>query len=248
MTTTTKTSARIPWLRYSDDVDRQIAAGLAREAARGERTIDGAPTYRDSARDDRYTVGYGGERHYETKPVTTVKMATEPAKKYLRDLIVKVGRLPGYIELDLDAEVEAMTARECSAAIDRCLAALKAATSAQVEIPAVPARARLNFDEILDGNYALRCEGDMIKFYRITTSKKGFKNVQVRASDELHEVQWKAGIAIMHKIVAAGLVESRMLFVTELGRCCKCGRSLTDEASRANAQVNGGYGPDCVGK
>ncbi len=85
----------------------------------------------------------------------------------------------------------------------------------------------------------------MVKFYRVSTSKTGFKNVQVRASDELHMLLAKAGIAVLHRIVEAGLPESQMLFVTELERCCKCGRSLTDEQSRVNARVNGGYGPDC---
>jgi hypothetical protein len=43
-------------------------------------------------------------------------------------------------------------------------------------------------------------------------------------------------------ITAAGVEASRMLFANELGRCWKCGRELTDEASRA-----AGIGPTCAG-
>jgi hypothetical protein len=143
--------------------------------------------------------------------------------------------------------------RHDSVALVRACYALgtaKAAAPAPVEVstpPATPARTRLNFKAIPDGNYAVR-EGGVVKFYRVSTGKSGFKNVQVRASDELHMLLGKAGIAVLHRIVEAGLAKSQMLFVTELERCCKCGRSLTDENSRTNARVNGGYGPDCVGK
>jgi len=251
MTTTTKTSTgpkALPWSRYSEDVDRQIAAGVAREAARGFRTttVNGTPSYRDAGSSECYTVGYGGERHYQTRPATPVKMATDPQKSYLRDLVVKVGRLPGHVALDLDTEIDAMTSRQASAAIDRCLATIKAApvVSAPAQTPpATPARARLNFAEILDGNYAIDEGDDLIKFYRVSTSKSGFKNVQVRASDALYMQYGKAGIAILHRIVTAGLAESQMLFSTKMDACWMCGRSLTDKESRAR-----GMGPDCASK
>src|SRR5690606_17910688 len=119
-------------------------------------------------------------------------------------------------------------------------------TSAEpTSAPAAPTRARLDFSSILDGNYAVREDG-VVKFYRVSTKGK-WKNVQVRASDQLYPIRGKAGIAILHQIDRAGLAESRLVLVTGLGRCCKCGRSLTDEESRANARVNGGYGPDCAG-
>lgn len=109
-----------------------------------------------------------------------------------------------------------------------------------VETPVEPAPApkRLDFSAIPDGNYAVRTD-DVVKFYRVST-KGNFKNVQVRASDALHKVFGKAGIAILHQIVNVGLEESRMLFASELGRCWMCGKTLTDETSREL-----GIGPKC---
>ncbi len=108
--------------------------------------------------------------------------------------------------------------------------------NAPTPVPAAPVR--LDFSAIPDGNYAVRQDG-VVKFYRVST-KGRFKNVQVRASDALHMQYGKAGIAILHRIVAAGLEASQMLFATELGCCWMCGKTLTDEESRAQ-----GVGPIC---
>lgn len=110
-----------------------------------------------------------------------------------------------------------------------------------VPAPVAPVRARLDFSAIPDGNYAIR-ENGVVKFYRVSTNGQ-WKNVQVRASDQLYPIRGKAGIAILHQIVRAGLEASQMLFAQELGRCWRCGKSLTDEDSRAR-----GMGPDCAGK
>lgn len=110
---------------------------------------------------------------------------------------------------------------------------------------AAPTSARFDFKSVSDGNYAVR-EDDVVKFYRVSTGKTGFKRVQVRASDQLWPVSAKGGAVVLRKIAEAGLAASRLLFVTELERCCKCYKSLTDEESRRNARTNGGYGPDCA--
>lgn len=120
-------------------------------------------------------------------------------------------------------------------------------TKTPAPVAAAPAKVqeRLDFDAIKAGNYAVPDHNGVIKFYRVY-KKGGYTNVQVRASDALYPQKGKAGIAILWRIWLYGLEKSQMLFVTELGRCCRCGRSLTDEESRANALVNGGLGPDCV--
>jgi hypothetical protein len=46
---------------------------------------------------------------------------------------------------------------------------------------------------------------------------------------------------ILDAIHGYGIDKARTLFGTELGQCWKCGRTLTDEASRA-----AGIGPDCA--
>jgi len=134
--------------------------------------------------------------------------------------------------------------RHTSVALVRECYAPKASASAPQSAP-VPvqtkAPARLDFSSIPDGNYAIRTDG-VVKFYRVYTNGK-WKNVQVRASDQLFDVRGPGGIAILHAIVKAGLAESQMLFATELGRCYICGRTLTDEESRAR-----GTGPVCAGE
>lgn len=247
---TTKT---IPWIRYSEAVDRQIAQHTTREkidaCAREDdparpRTINGAQTYRDAGSDERYTVGYGGERTY-SRPAAPARDYTpsDAQIRFLNGLLVE--REHNYTDAQI-AEGRADW-RKIRPMLDELKVSARRDSRARKAVetvaPAKPVRARLDFSAILDGNYALRGEGDEIKFYRVNTGKNGFKNVQVRASDDLYSVNWKAGIAIMHKIVEAGLEESRMLFATELKRCWKCYKSLTDETSRAR-----GMGDDCASK
>lgn len=246
-TATTKTakSRPLPWGRYRDEVDAQIEAGLAREQARGPRTrtVNGQPVYRDPASRESYTVGYGGERTYSQPAQTTYRTDASPAQKKLIDDLMRDRECPVLTEDVVEGikNDRAQTRRF----IDFLLAQPRRAYVAPVEpvpAPAAPARARLNFDEISDGNYALPGEGDEIKFYRVSRNGQ-WVNVQVRASDSLFPVKGRAGIAVLHKIVEFGLAESRMLFATRLERCWMCGKSLTDETSRAR-----GMGPDCANK
>jgi hypothetical protein len=240
--TDTKTTerAQIPWIRYSEQVDRQVAAGLARENA---RIANGTPAYRDAGNNERYTVGYGGERHYDApRPAAKVNGASEKQALLIDKLLVEKEHT--YTEEQVvEAKADWRLTRKM---IDFLIAAprvqVRAPAPVVVEAPTAPARTRLNFAEILDGNYAIRVDG-VVKFYRVSTGKTGYKNVQVRASDSLFMQYGKAGIAILHRIVETGLAESRMLFATELERCWMCGKSLTDETSRAR-----GTGPDCAAK
>jgi hypothetical protein len=255
MTTTDTTKALRPvaWLRYSREVDAQIAAHTtpAEVKAAYQAYLAGSTTPRVVLVNDApyveefFPARSTGTRSYSAPIAKVVNGASEKQKSYLRSLVAKVGRLPGHIVLDLDTEIDAMTSREASAAIDRCLAAIKAAPVAPapvVEAPAAPVRARLDFSAISDGYYALRVEG-VVKFYRVSTNKKGYKNVQAQAGDELHLMWGNAGIAVLHRLVEAGLEGSMKLYAEELGRCWTCGRTLTDEESRA-----AGQGPICRGK
>lgn len=226
---------QIPWLRYSEDVARQIEQHVtpAQIEAAKRAMLNGGPAYRDAGSRDSYTVGYGGERTYErpaSKPA--VNGLSEKQIKFVNDLLAE--RVHEYTETEV-AEAKADW-RKGRAMID----ALKAAPRKPYQDPA-PARERLDFASIPDGNYAIRVDG-VVKFYRVST-RNGYKNVQVRASDDLHPVFGKGGIAVLHRIVEFGLEKSQMLFATELVRCWRCGKSLTDETSRAV-----GMGPDCAAK
>jgi hypothetical protein len=181
-----------------------------------------------------------------TSTTRTPYLPTEKALGYLNGLLAK--REHSYTDVQM-AEARA-DARKCSTMIDSLKLApwrtFKVETLVEVSEPA-PAAARLDFSSISDGNYAVR-DGDGVRFYRVSTNGT-WKNLQVRASDALYKIDNRKTVAaILHKIVDAGLVESRLLFVSELGRCCKCGRSLTNDGSRDDALVNGGFGPECVNK
>ena len=259
-TDTTKTPARVSWIRHSEAVDAQIAAHttpaqvaeayqsyLKRDGQQGW-TSNGAQTYRDAGSKDTYSVGYGAERTYNTRPAQTTTEATDPMKRLIDKLLVE-RQYTALTTQQIDAikTDKAQAHRFITFLIDlpkvQTPAPAPLKVEVLVEVPADAPRARLDFSAIPDGYYALNVEG-VTKFYRVSTSKRnGFKNVQVQASDNLHMLFGKAGIAVLHKLVEAGLKDAQALYASELGRCYVCGRTLTDEESRA-----AGIGPICRDK
>jgi uncharacterized protein DUF6011 len=257
-TTKTKSPARVSWIRYSEQVDRQCEANaspaqvqaayqayLKNNGSQGW-TSNGAQTYRDAGSQDTFTVGYGAERTYNTRPAqTTTPEATDPMKRLIDKLLIE-RQYTALTTQQIDAikTDKAQAHRFINFLIDLPKVTTPAPAPLKVEVlvevKPEPARARLDFSAIPDGYYALVVDG-VTKFYRVSTSKRnGYKNVQVQASDNLHMLFGKAGIAVLHKLVEAGLKESQALYASELGRCYVCGRTLTDETSR---QL--GIGPIC---
>lgn len=260
-TKTTKTDTRpraLPWALWNEELERTIAerttpeqveavyqAYLRGEYAHTPRVVNRTPTYRDH-NSESYTVGCGGDRNHQAFAPRSSNPISDKQKSFIRSLATErdlTKLVPG---LD-GTSIDTYTTVQASALIKRLLelpklqAAAPVAKAAPEPAPA-SARTRLDFSAIPDGNYAI-CVDGVVKFYRVSTSKRGFKNVQVRASDQLFMQFGKAGIAILHRIVEAGLEASQMLFATELGCCWRCGRTLTDEESRAR-----GMGPDCASK
>lgn len=81
------------------------------------------------------------------------------------------------------------------------------------------------------------------KFYRVKVTKSNYVYVDIQASDDLHEVRnTRRVMDVLSEIVddAEGCARR---YAKELGRCYRCGRTLTDETSRAR-----GIGPDCATK
>lgn len=239
MTTTKTTKRALPWIRYSEEVDRQIAARTTPGQTYTSRTSSNG-TYRDAS--GTYTVGYGAERTYQDKPATAVNGASEKQSKLIDDLLRDREHIVFTDDLIADVKADWRKTRKM---IDHLLAQPRVKVQPKVEVLVeAPARARLDFAFITDGNYALHGDGAEIKFYRVSTSRNGFKKVQVRASDALFPIDnTRVSVAILHKIVEFGLAESQMLFSTSLERCWKCYKSLTDETSRAR-----GMGDDCAAK
>jgi hypothetical protein len=100
------------------------------------------------------------------------------------------------------------------------------------------------------GRYAIlggAMSEDVVKFYKVDAPTEGrwagYVFVKVQASDELHAIKNRdEKTRIIHEI--AKDPEGAMLrYGRELGHCGHCGRTLTNEESRAR-----GIGPICAGK
>lgn len=102
-------------------------------------------------------------------------------------------------------------------------------------------------EEAPAGRYALRGEDGVVKFYRIDKPTKGkwagWTFLKVQASDDLYPVRNKAEKARIIAAIEADVEGAERLYGQELGKCARCGRTLTDETSRAY-----GIGPDCRAK
>jgi hypothetical protein len=101
--------------------------------------------------------------------------------------------------------------------------------------------------DVPDGYYAIEID-DTTKFYRLRTAGKnsrypGRRYLKVQASDEFHPIRSTATRnAVLAMIRKAGIDDARRAYGRLIGSCGRCGRTLTDETSRAR-----GIGPDCEG-
>ena len=106
------------------------------------------------------------------------------------------------------------------------------------------------FPDVPDGRYAVQDSGrnDWI-FVHISTGKantrwEGRRFVKIQASDELHPIRnVERRRAIFATIQHMGWQESTAAYGQHIGKCGRCGRTLTDTESRAR-----GIGPDCWDK
>lgn len=95
-----------------------------------------------------------------------------------------------------------------------------------------------------DGRYAVEEDGTL-KFFHLRNGKAntkwaGFVFIDIQASDDLHQVRDRARKARIVALIAADLEAASRRYGQELGVCGRCGRTLTDEESRAY-----GIGPIC---
>lgn len=97
------------------------------------------------------------------------------------------------------------------------------------------------------GRYAIEMDGTL-KFYVVDRPTEGhwagYTFVKVQASDETFPIKNRAmRQAILDRIDEVGVEEAMLRYGREIGRCGHCGRTLTNEESRAR-----GIGPVCAGK
>jgi hypothetical protein len=103
-----------------------------------------------------------------------------------------------------------------------------------------------SFPDVEEGRYAVEIEG-VLKFYQVDKPMHGkwagWTFLKVQASDELWPIKNRdAKLMILNKI-AEDSKTAMLRYGQEIGKCGACGRTLTDEESRAY-----GIGPVCRGK
>ena len=110
------------------------------------------------------------------------------------------------------------------------------ATDEELEAIVVPA-----------GRYALRGADGVVKFYRLDRPTQGkwagYTFLKAQASDDLYPIRNRAEKERIIAEIGRDVESAERLYGQELGKCSRCGRTLTDETSRAY-----GIGPDCRNK
>jgi hypothetical protein len=109
-----------------------------------------------------------------------------------------------------------------------------------------PAAKTVTETEVPAGRYAIASE-DGVKFYKLDRPTEGkwagYTFLKVQASDELYPIRNRDEKARIIAEIAKDVEGSAAAYGQLLGKCYKCGRTLTDETSR-----NLGIGPDCRSK
>jgi hypothetical protein len=97
--------------------------------------------------------------------------------------------------------------------------------------------------EVADGRYAVEEDG-VLKFFKVKNGNRaGMVFLDVQASDDWHAIRTVARIRKIVALIAQDPKAAMVRYGHELGECGRCGRTLTDEASRA-----AGIGPVCIDK
>jgi len=116
---------------------------------------------------------------------------------------------------------------------------------AQRNTPTVPTVSdNVVYPHVPDGRYAVKTNDGQLAFYRVTSPEEGrwagFTFVEQQLSDDFHAVRNpQVKLGILHKI-AEDPKTAMLEYGRAIGRCGHCGRTLTNEESRA-----AGIGPVC---
>lgn len=101
--------------------------------------------------------------------------------------------------------------------------------------------------EVPSGRYAVNGKDGKLRFLHVDRPEEGpwagWTFVKVQASDDLFRLKGDQVKLALEAILRDGPKEASIRYGHELGACGICGRTLTDETSRAN-----GIGPVCAAK
>jgi hypothetical protein len=106
-----------------------------------------------------------------------------------------------------------------------------------------------SFTDIPDGYYAITADEGHTSFYRVSTFKETprypvpGRRVQLQMSDALQNMSRVIRDTVLRKIRDAGPKAAAERYAREIGNCYSCGRTLTNDESRAV-----GIGPTCRSK
>jgi hypothetical protein len=175
----------------------------------------------------------------------TARPATENQISTLVDMLTDLAEFDvdvareTWLGLNYHTRNGSLTFHLVSNTMDDISARLREARAARKAQQAAPAQDR---PEVPSGRYAVDTEEGHLAFYQVR-NYKGRYYVSVQASDEIHELPWKTGLAVLRKIEADGVKEAMIRYGEKLEICGRCGRTLTKEESRT-----AGIGPVCRAK
>lgn len=177
------------------------------------------------------------------QPQPAADKLTDKQESYLRDLLAKRQLDPerkARALAILDSETEYMTRAQARASITWLLTQPRGDQSLAEIWNDDPAS---GFPDVPAGRYAVM-DGDTLKFYRVDRPTEGrwagYTFLKVQASDDLYPVKNPGTKRLALEAIAVDPAEASRRYGRELGKCGVCGRTLTDETSRAL-----GIGPVC---
>lgn len=139
-------------------------------------------------------------------------------------------------EYNADMQInEAWTRENTSRWISNLIAKIRELRTAarKTTAPAAPV-------QVADGRYAVEEDG-VLRFFKVKNGNRpGFVFLDVQASDDWHSIRNVTRIRAILALIAADPEEASLRYGRELGICGDCGRTLTDQTSRAR-----GRGPVC---
>lgn len=174
-------------------------------------------------------------KRQDRKPEPKAQEPTKPAATDKQKAFI--AKLAAERNVTLDAD--ALNIEEAKTVIDALLKAPKPAQPAQTT-----EQGRNGAYTLPAGRYAVENEDGALRFYRVDRPTEGrwagYTFLKVQAGGDLHPIKGNAAATILRKIEQDPRSAS-LRYGQEIGACGVCGRTLTDEASRA-----AGIGPVCA--
>ena len=175
-----------------------------------------------------------------------VDLRTEGQARFMDDLIGRITKLDAEVGAAARKWTDDATAAghwtpgrdgNASAWIDRML-------GKERELKAAAPVAPTTTEAVPNGRYAVEEAGEL-KFFHVRNGKagtrwEGFTFLDIQASDDTFAIRDRARKAAILATIAADLDAASRRYGQELGTCGRCGRTLTNEESRAY-----GIGPEC---